>query len=145
MLLESFDTYRPQTIVRTNSSWNFIPLHVQVDIDLDSILCHTEHENLIVPALYPNQHGVNSAEEICNKMEKNSVLKHFESLEQWTKFHTKFKDLPAVVDQCWKGGRKLVWMPYHDKDTDFVFHHMLTGEPVYGANGAWMSGELGYL
>ena len=112
-------------------------------VDLDDILCHTDYENLIVPALYPKQHGLNSAEEICNKLEKDSVLKHFENLAQWTKFHTKFKDISAVLDQCWTGGRKLVWMPYHDNNRDTVYHHMITKEPVFPPNGVWMPGEVG--
>ena len=90
--------------------------------------CDEEYKNIILPTFYNDLQGSNSAEEMCNKLEMYSILKHFETPGQWQKFHEKFKDRDAVINECWVGGRKLFWIPYADRDGDFSFHHVLTGE-----------------
>ena len=112
----------------------------QVVIDEADVRCETDYVNIIVPGLYMNLFGQDSVVSLCNKIEKNSLVKHFQSEEQWSRFYHKFTNRTAVVEECWVGGRKLVWMPYVDMDGDFVFQHALTGEPVYPPNGAWMPG-----
>ena len=111
-------------------------------MSLTDLQCPSDDRTLLVSALYRKATGIHSQEEMCNKLEKNGVLKHFTGEQEWETFYNRFTDWPALVRECWQGGRKLVWMPYVDRDGDFVFHHMVTGEPVYPPNGAWMNGKV---
>ena len=130
-----------QVILQYNMIFKIVFNIIQVNVSLSELICETNYKNLLLPSIYKNAVGKNSAEEMCHKLEENSTLKHFTSEKQYEEFFKKFKDMPALETECWQESRKLIWMPYVDPDQDFVFTHLQTGETVYPSNGAWMAGK----
>ncbi|XP_023325055.1 uncharacterized protein LOC111698837 [Eurytemora carolleeae] len=122
-------------IVNQSTVWNITGRFIERrEFSKSEIECsdQNKHKTVFVTSLFKNFEDANEA---CDKYKLNSMAAEFKSLEEFRKYQDEGTSNPAVLSECWTGGRLLHWLPYsadakNKSLTQEDFSHVHSKEPL---------------
>ena len=92
--------------------------------DLAEVSCKNMKYYLHIPV---RAEALSEWNDICNKIEINSIAPKVEKPEDYLEFYNSVHTLPAFRKRCWHGSRMMHWFPYIKKPNQTEWVHFLDG------------------
>ena len=99
-------------------------LVTDIDIPTEKISCRKMWSYL---HLVVHMSSLEGANDLCNKIELNSIGPMIEKAADYIEFSNEILELPAYRSRCWHGSRMLAYIPYVKQPGELYFQHLNNG------------------